>query len=94
VARLDHVPANQPSPHIAAERSMGVNRLVHAMKDLPDYQRAILLMYHVEMLTYEQIGEVLELPLGTVKSRLNRARVNLRDLLAEDVELLGTAYVA
>ncbi len=94
VARLDHVPGNAMSPHTAAERAMGVKRLVSAMQQLPDYQRAILLLYHVEMLTYEQIGEMLNLPLGTVKSRLNRARVNLRDIIAEDLELLGTAYVA
>jgi RNA polymerase sigma-70 factor (ECF subfamily) len=94
VARLDNVAAREMSPHIAAERAMGVKRLVAAMQELPDYQRAILLLYHVEMLTYEQIGEMLGLPLGTVKSRLNRARVNLRDLIAEDLELLGTAYVS
>lgn len=94
VDRLEQIAADQQSPHVAAERAIGVNRLADAMGDLPDYQRAILVLYHVEMLSYEEIGDMLNLPLGTVKSRLNRARVNLRDILAEDVELLGTAYVA
>jgi RNA polymerase sigma-70 factor (ECF subfamily) len=47
----------------------------------------MLVMYHVEMLSYEQIAESLDLPLGTVKSRLNRARLSLRELLTQDEEL-------
>lgn len=94
VDRLEQIADDGQSPHIAAERAIGVGRLAESMQLLPDYQKAILVLYHVEMLSYEEIGEMLNLPLGTVKSRLNRARVNLRDLLAEDVELLGTAYMA
>jgi RNA polymerase sigma-70 factor (ECF subfamily) len=44
-------------------------------------------MYHVENLSYEDIAEALDLPIGTVKSRLNRARLSLRELLAQDEEL-------
>ncbi|HCM74441.1 MAG TPA: RNA polymerase subunit sigma-24, partial [Armatimonadetes bacterium] len=49
--------------------------------------RAMLVMYHVEGLSYEEIAEALDLPLGTVKSRLNRARVALRDQLSGHLEL-------
>jgi len=52
-----------------------------AMKHLPQHQRAILLMYHAESMSYEDIAETLELPIGTVKSRLNRARLSLRNVL-------------
>jgi RNA polymerase sigma-70 factor (ECF subfamily) len=54
---------------------------------MPEYQQAMLVMYHVETLTYEEISDALDLPIGTVKSRLNRARLALRDHLMQDVEL-------
>jgi RNA polymerase sigma-70 factor (ECF subfamily) len=44
-------------------------------------------MYHVENLSYEDMAEALDLPIGTVKSRLNRARLGLRDQLSKDREL-------
>jgi len=70
-----------PSPYEEAERGEK-NRSVHTAVDtLPEYQKAILLLYHVEMLSYEEIADVLELPIGTVKSRLNRARVGLGQAL-------------
>lgn len=58
-----------------------------ALRRLPDFQRAMIVMYHMEELSYEEIAESLDLPLGTVKSRLNRARVSLRELLAKHEEL-------
>lgn len=58
-----------------------------ALRRLPDFQRAMIVMYHMEELSYEEIAESLDLPLGTVKSRLNRARISLRELLAKHEEL-------
>jgi RNA polymerase sigma-70 factor, ECF subfamily len=58
-----------------------------ALAQMPEYQQAMLVMYHVESLSYEDIAETLDLPIGTVKSRLNRARVALRDILSQQSEL-------
>lgn len=70
-----------------AERSAREDTVVSALDRMPDYQKTMLVMYHVEMLSYEEIADALDLPLGTVKSRLNRARVALRDLLSVQEEL-------
>jgi RNA polymerase sigma-70 factor (ECF subfamily) len=48
----------------------------------PEYQTAVLLR-HVEGYTYEEISEIMELPLGTVKTYLHRARGELKGILAE-----------
>jgi len=74
-------------PEEALERNERERLVQTAISKLPEYQRAMLLMYHVEMLSYEEIAEALDLPIGTVKSRLNRARLSLRDLLQKDLEL-------
>lgn len=74
-------------PDEEAEKHAREKAVQDAILKLPEYQRAMLVMYHVEMLSYEQIAESLDLPLGTVKSRLNRARLSLRELLAQDEEL-------
>ncbi len=76
-----------PGPDIQAERSAREEAVQSALETMPEYQRAMLVMYHVENLTYEDIAEALDLPLGTVKSRLNRARMALRDQLAGNMEL-------
>ena len=48
---------------------------------LPPEQRAVLLLVSVEDLSYEEVAQVLAIPIGTVMSRLSRARSRLRELL-------------
>jgi RNA polymerase sigma-70 factor (ECF subfamily) len=74
-------------PDLAVEREERERIVQTSLKKLPDYQQAMLVMYHVENLSYEEIAESLDLPLGTVKSRLNRARLGLRELLIKNEEL-------
>jgi hypothetical protein len=50
-------------------------------KTLPDDEREVLLLFAWEELPYQSMAEGLELPIGTVRSRLNRARAHLRELL-------------
>ena len=74
-------------PDVLLERTAREEAVQGALSKMPEYQQAMLVMYHVEMLSYEEISDALDLPIGTVKSRLNRARLALRDLLARDSEL-------
>lgn len=74
-------------PAEEAEKSEREAVVQTALARMPEYQQAMLVMYHVENMSYEEISEALDLPIGTVKSRLNRARVALRDLLMKDAEL-------
>jgi RNA polymerase sigma-70 factor (ECF subfamily) len=76
-----------PTPFERSTTSERERKMQDAVAKLPEYQRAMIVMYHAELLSYEEISAALDLPIGTVKSRLNRARVSLRDLLADDLEL-------
>ncbi|HLK14572.1 MAG TPA: sigma-70 family RNA polymerase sigma factor [Fimbriimonadaceae bacterium] len=75
------------SPFEESIREAREETVESALVELPEYQRAMIVMYHVEMLSYEEISAALDLPLGTVKSRLNRARLSLRDILMRNEEL-------
>jgi RNA polymerase sigma-70 factor (ECF subfamily) len=52
-----------------------------AIEDLPLHHREVILLCEVEEMSYQEISETLSIPIGTVMSRLSRARRTLRDLL-------------
>ncbi len=58
-------------------------RVVHtALGQLDEEFRQVIVLRELEGCAYEQIAQILEIPVGTVRSRLYRARIQLRDLLA------------
>lgn len=59
---------------------------------LPIEQRTVLVLSDIEGLSYEEIAQAMDTSLGTVKSRLSRARAKLRDFLLERQELLPSRY--
>ena len=76
-----------PTPDRIAEANERNDTLQTAINTLPDYQRAMIVLYHTEGKSYEEIAAIMALPLGTVKSRLNRARLVLREKLQPVKEL-------
>jgi RNA polymerase sigma-70 factor, ECF subfamily len=78
-----------PGPEETVERRERADILQNAINELPDYQRAMVVLYHTEGLSYEEIAAVFSLPIGTVKSRLNRARLVLKNKLDPVKELFG-----
>lgn len=71
----------EPGPGTSVQTGEGLSRVRRALMDLPDAQRAILVLRDIRGLEYEQLAEALEIPVGTVRSRLFRARRALADLL-------------
>jgi RNA polymerase sigma-70 factor (ECF subfamily) len=59
--------------------------VVSAIQQLPEEQRSVLLLVSIEDLSYAQVAEVLAIPVGTVMSRLSRARERLRQILENPV---------
>jgi RNA polymerase sigma-70 factor, ECF subfamily len=81
----------QPSAELAALETMGDDEVRDALQALPEHQRLVVYYADVEGFRYKEIAEILEMPLGTVMSRLHRGRKNLRALLTEVAAARGYA---
>jgi RNA polymerase sigma-70 factor (ECF subfamily) len=79
---LSEDPAERAIPATDARASW--NRVADAVADLPPGERQALLLYAWEELSYDEIAEVLGVPVGTVRSRLNRARARLASSTREE----------
>ena len=71
-----------PGPALLAERSDEAQALRAAIDALPEKYRAVITLYHLQGRQYDEIAEVLKLPMGTVKTHLFRAKELLRRRLA------------
>jgi RNA polymerase sigma-70 factor, ECF subfamily len=71
------------SPELERERSEWRGEISKVVGQLPAAYRELILLRHSQDLSYDEIAEVTNLPLGTVKNRLFRAREMMRDLLVE-----------
>lgn len=58
---------------------------------LPENYRTVLTLFYVQQVRYEEIAEIMEIPMGTVKTYIHRARLRLRDLIVADPEIAGLA---
>ena len=80
------ITSDDPEKLVLQNESIGV--LLAAIEDLPAWHRNVVLLVDVQGYDYNEAAEMLNLPLGTVKSRLSRARSALRD------ELVSSGVVA
>lgn len=71
-----------PSMRATQSDRLEVRDLQQALLRVPEEQREVLLLVGIEQMTYEEAAGVLGIPIGTVMSRLSRARERLRALLA------------
>ncbi|CAB3761066.1 RNA polymerase sigma factor [Paraburkholderia solisilvae] len=99
----DVIRASNSRPHIAMDdagivddelsvdghhaASLDMRDLDRALQQLPPDQREVVLLVGLEEMSYAQVAQALDMPIGTVMSRLARARRKLRALLARDTVL-------
>lgn len=75
--------SNEPSPEYAAAQYGEFERVQSALAELPAAYREAILLREVEELSYQEIAAVVNVPVGTVMSRLHSAREQLRAMLAD-----------
>lgn len=75
---IDTVTEQVLAVHPRQEGCLGAQDLMRAVERLPEEQRTVLLLVTVENLPYAEVAQVLGIPIGTVMSRLGRARERLR----------------
>jgi RNA polymerase sigma-70 factor, ECF subfamily len=91
-SRDDDAPRRQlagdgPAPDEAVHRSDAERLIRDALEQLPEEQRMIIVLRDIEDLPYEEIADLLDVPRGTVKSRLHRARLQLARVLERSTSL-------
>lgn len=84
--RTADVPDSKYDPQELCERKELQAEVQRALNNLPDKLRAAILLFDMEGMSYEEIAETLGCPVGTVKSRLFNARMQLRDMLRPYME--------
>jgi len=86
--RVAYEPINEGAqnlPHVYADvvNRIDARTLLNFLGQIDEGYRAPLVLYYLEDLSYKQIGNVLAIPLGTVQSRIARAKIKLFQLLSE-----------
>jgi len=87
------LPDTGPSPGETVERNETVKIVNEAIQALSTEHKMVIVMRDIEGLSYEDIAKVLDCPEGTVKSRINRARKALKEILKNKRELFSEDYV-
>ena len=80
----DILPFNGQNPGEETVTREFVDKVSECMQSLNDKHRQILELRNIQNLSYEEIAEELQIRVGTVKSRIARARESLRELMGDD----------
>jgi RNA polymerase sigma-70 factor (ECF subfamily) len=83
---MDLLPADVRPPQEEAERRELYGQIMAALDRLPEEQRIVFVLSQLQDMKYHEIAEVLEIPVGTVKSRMHTAVLKLQELLEHVTE--------
>lgn len=80
---IDRLPDDIRPPEHDLDRRELYGAIMKALEQLPDEQRMVFVLSEIEELKYNEIAEIMEIPLGTVKSRMHTAIGKLQELLGD-----------
>ena len=84
---------DSPTPDEVIEQAEMKDVINQAISELPDDYRTVIILRDIQGLSYDEIAEIIECSVGTVKSRISRGRRNLREILSKDRELFDKYFV-
>jgi RNA polymerase sigma-70 factor (ECF subfamily) len=82
-----------PTPELVAERNELREIIKEAISKLSDEHKEVIVLRDIQGFSYDDIADIIKCPQGTVKSRINRARRMLKEILKNKVELWDKDYV-
>ncbi len=82
--KLDRLTSNNTTPEALAEETSSQQQLINIVNTLNDDQRVLIILSDIEGYTLKELANILDIPIGTIKSRLSRARSQLRTLLSRE----------
>ncbi len=77
------LPSVEPETDDTVQGHFAEKEIQKAIQELPLHFRTVVIMRDIQELSYEEISKIVDVPLGTVKSRINRARLQLQQSLKE-----------
>jgi RNA polymerase sigma-70 factor (ECF subfamily) len=77
------LPAVEPETDDILHGEFTEQQIQRSIQSLPPHFRTVIILRDIQELSYEEISKIVDVPLGTVKSRINRARLQLQDQLKE-----------
>ena len=77
------LPSVEPETGETAQGHFAEKQIQKAIQELPLHFRTVVILRDIQELSYEEISKIVDVPLGTVKSRINRARLQLQQALKE-----------
>ena len=76
--RQFEIPAVQDDVDQSLQNEFINDRIQSAINNLPEHFKVVIILRDIQELSYEDISNIVEVPLGTIKSRINRARIQLQ----------------
>ncbi|AOT72726.1 RNA polymerase sigma factor [Geosporobacter ferrireducens] len=87
------IPDTRNMPEELVERKEHIQDLAQAINALPEQHRVVIVLRDIKGFSYDQIAEILDCSQGTIKSRISRARIALKETLKKNTELYKNHYV-
>lgn len=86
-----HIEDSKILPDQELHEKLSLEQLEKALMTLPEEFREVVMLRDLQQMTYEEIAEITDTPMGTVKSRINRGRAQIQQMIESYVDL-GTSF--